>query len=145
MLTQKIQPTCSTKELTSELAQEIYTAIKANGWSWEKAFTAKDTNFDFSNCKAVSSLIAQVENAITTRMNGRFVITPAVPPVIDPETQEVIEEGKDAVYFVPSTEKALVASIESQLDVATVVADILENRGQTWEEFKESFKGPEGV
>lgn len=140
MLTQKKQPTCSTEELTSELAQEIYSAIKANGWSWERAFTAQDTNFDFSNCKAVSALIAKVEGDITICMSGDYVITPAVPPVIDPDTQEIVKEGVDAVYFVPSTKGDLVASIESLLDVGVIIDDILEARNQSWKEFKESFE-----
>lgn len=145
MLTPKNTPTCSTLLLTEELAQEIYTAIKDNNWSWQKAFTNPNTDFDFSNCKAVSSLIQAVENEISQKMSGAYIITPAVPPVLDPETSEVIEKGKPAEYFVPSTQEALVASIESLLDVSQVVSDILEVRGETWEDFKASFTvDPEG-
>ena len=113
--------TCSTKELTKSLAQEIYLAIRKYG-NWHDAFTASDTNFDYTNCIAVGSMVDSVQSEIMSRM-----------------------------YSGETDRKKLVAGIESALDVEEVLIDVIAYNGggynpkRTWAEFVDSFRVPEGI
>lgn len=112
--------TCSTKELTANLAQEIYLAIRKYG-NWQDAFTASDTNFDYTNCIAVGEMMESVKSEILSRM-----------------------------YNGEKDRKKLVAGIESALDVEEVLVDVIAYHGgynpkRTWAEFVELFKASEGI
>jgi hypothetical protein len=153
MFTQNSTPTCSTLPLTEELAQEIYEAIKKNG-SWQKAFTADDTDFDLTNCKAVAGLIKNVQAEVQSKMSGSYMISPAIPAVyseyVEGEEPTIVEEAIPAVYFAVTDQQSLVESITSILDTETVVSDIIAYNGsydpkRTWEEYVASFEVPEGV
>jgi hypothetical protein len=131
------QPTHSTTELTSEVAQAIYTLIKTYG-SADLAFKNQPSSqYDPEHFVTVDAEGDRLIGEINTLMSGSKVITPAVPAVVG-EDGEITSEAVPAVYYEPTTEADLLAQLSSGLlDVEDVLDD---QKGEmTWTQFKNSF------
>jgi len=105
----KVKPTNSTLELTSKLAMLIYNDIKKYG-SGMACFTAKETNYDYSNVVKVNKEADRVIAVVKSL-------------------------GTDEKITTITNAKSMV---ETFLDKDILFKDIL--NGKTWKVFQDSFK-----
>ena len=126
------KPTCSTPELTPEIARGIFELIRTYG-NVSTAFKSQN-QYDYSHFGRVHDELVRMTNAITLYMQGQAIRSAAV---LDEETGI---ETVPATYHVPDTKTKLVNWLTSDylnsLDVLNLVM-----HGQTWASYKASFTG----
>jgi len=133
------KPVPPVPELTTEIAAEIYAAFKG-GADHTQIHSAGHHPV---HVNAVYNEIKRLENEVTAKMQGQWVLVPAA---VDPETGVTIP----AEVFEATSRAQLEASLESDiLNVVTVVGDIMvysdgsPHTPVTWAEFAASFEGSE--
>lgn len=116
------QPTNSTTELTSVIAEQVYDLIKEHGDA-DKAYKLKgDSSIDPEHFEAVDKEIDRIVRELNEFKNGKL---------LQVEVSHFTEEGEkvidsEAVYYVYTTDEDLALQVSSDLlDVSTIIVDII--------------------
>jgi len=120
----KTQPTNSTPELTSEIAQAIFAKIVEYG-NADKAYKSQaDSAYDPEHFQAVDKEADRISAELAAYKSGSKVITPAVPAVYD-EEGNVTTEAVPAVCYEYTTDEDLLSQVTSDLLDVESVYDIM--------------------
>lgn len=128
------EPTTSTPELTSEIAQAIYTLIKTHGDA-DKAYKLKgNSDYEPEHFTQTANEIERLFNEMNRYASGSVVLEAGTPATYN-EEGEIETEAVEPVYFTPTTETNFKEQFSSDLlDVNIVYTDWKGDR--TWTEIK---------
>lgn len=129
------------KPLSAEAAQEIFELLKAGK---DETTIFELYGYNTYHIEEVKKEFLDVKDEVYKKVSGVYVITPAVPPELDEEGNE-ITPGVDAVVYDVTTKGDLVASLPvDKLDGTDVVDTIVEfddrTKPQTFTQFKAKYK-----
>jgi len=129
----KKQPEKSIRELTPQLAQEIYNN-SADYYTPSEMFKQAIQSYNYHNIDKVYREAKLLLKQIDKCMQGRVLL---VAEERDPETGEITTPAE---YLQPENTGAVEAHISSELlDCSVVLSDYMGE--QTWEEFQARYGG----
>ena len=126
MINFKQEPTFSTKEITSEIASDIYALIKTYGDA-DSAYKEKgNSDIEPEHFKIVNDELQRLASEISLMKSGGKILEPAYPATYK-EDGEIDEEEVPAVYLDGSVKENLVPYLSSELlDINQVLTDLYE-------------------
>lgn len=116
------EPTTSTPEITSEVAQAIYTLIKTHGDA-DKAYKLKgNSDYEPEHFTAVDREVDRIVRELNEFKAGKLL--QAEVSHIDESGEKVIDS--EAVYYEYTTDEDLALQVSSDyLDVSLIITDII--------------------
>jgi len=102
--------------------QEIYDFMGGRDVSSSFSDPAHNSEYDFNSFVECEKEVKRVSAEMRGKKAGTFVLENEIPAVLD-ENGDVVQEAIPAVLYEYTNDEDLVASVESELDVAKILED----------------------
>jgi len=123
--------------------REVHDLLR-NGKSREDICNIMGNVLSHAKVQLVIKELKSLESEIINKVQGNYVISPAVPEQKDDEGN-IVSEAKAEVRFVLTTKDALMKSVETYYDKDKLIEDIVKynptyDENRTWTNFKNSIQ-----